>query len=54
MEKQKVEVFELTDPTQRALYEHILNTYRVIKEEFAYIARSGEPKVTVWYLKEED
>lgn len=53
MEKKQVEVFDLSSIGDKDAYEHILNTYVVIKEEFAYL-RDGTAKVTVWYVKDED
>jgi hypothetical protein len=52
-ERQKVEVFDLTDLSQKVRYEEILNKYAVVKTEFAYM-KDGTPKVTVWYVWVDD
>ena len=49
----KVETFILTDLSDKAIYEHILNTYEKIKEEFGFM-RDGTPKVVIWYAVEEE
>jgi hypothetical protein len=50
-EKKKVEVFDLSNMNDKMAYEKIINTYLVIREEFAYM-RDGSAKVTVWYVED--
>jgi hypothetical protein len=52
--KQRVESFDLSDLDQKKKYEQIINTYQVIREEFAYVMKNGVPVITVWYILEED
>lgn len=52
--KQRVECFDLSNPQEKLKYEYILNKYQVINTEFAYTSREGIPKVTVWWVQEED
>lgn len=52
-EKQCVASFDLSEGNQKHAYESILNTYAVIRTEFAYM-KDGTPKVTIWYLKPDD
>jgi hypothetical protein len=52
MDIQKVAVFDLSNIQERAEYERILNKYEIIKTEFGYM-RTGEPKVTIWYIVED-
>lgn len=46
---QKVQAFDLSNLSEKAEYERILNTYEVIKTEFGFM-RDGTPKVVVWYF----
>lgn len=50
--EKKVDVFQLNHPTEKVLYEAILNNPNctIIKEEFGYVGPSKSiPVVTVWY-----
>ena len=53
MEERKVATFDLNNLQERVEYERILNKYAIIKEEFGYM-RDGTPKVTVWYVVEDE
>lgn len=50
----KVDVFDLSNDSEKDAYEKLINKegVEVTKTEFAYI-RSGDPKVTVFYVEEE-
>jgi hypothetical protein len=50
----KVDVFDLKLDKEKKQYEDLMNDPRVdiIKEEFSYV-KTGDPKITVWYLLEE-
>ncbi len=51
----KVEVFDLKMDTEKKQYENLMNNpdATIIKEEFSYV-KTGDPKITVWYLLIED
>ena len=53
MEVRKVDSFDLSNLIDKAAYEAIINKYPTVKEEFSYM-RDGTPKVTVWYISDED
>ena len=53
MDERKVATFDLSNMQERSEYERILNTHSIIKEEFGYM-RDGTPKVTVWYVVENE
>lgn len=50
----KVEVFDLKIEHEKKAYENLMNDPRVdiTKEEFSYV-KTGDPKITVWYLLED-
>jgi hypothetical protein len=50
----KVEVFDLKLDHEKKQYEDLMNNpdASIYKEEFSYV-KTGDPKVTVWYLLEE-
>jgi len=53
MEERRVSTFDLSNLQEKIEYERILNKYGIIKEEFAYM-RDSTPKVTVWYVVEDE
>lgn len=54
MARQKVEVFELSNLSEKTTYEKLLNkdSVTVIKEQFAYL-KDGTPVITIWYVDDE-
>lgn len=50
----KVDVFDLKIDREKKQYEDLMNDPRVniTREEFAYV-RTGDPKVTCWYILDE-
>jgi len=54
MDRQKVDVFEISNPHEKAQYEELINQYRVVREEFAYMQRDGSTRITVWYIVEDE
>lgn len=53
MDQKKVEVFDLSNLNDKLAYEHVINTFQVLREEFAYM-KDGTAKVTVWYVDDSD
>ncbi len=51
----KVDVFDLKMDTEKKQYEDLMNNpdVNIVKEEFSYV-KTGDPKITVWYLLSED
>ncbi len=51
----KVDVFDLKLDNEKKDYENLMNDprVRIVKEEFSYV-KTGDPKITCWYLLEED
>ena len=51
----KVDVFDLKIDKEKNAYENLMNNpdVEIIKEEFSYV-RTGDPKITVWYLLVEE
>ena len=47
----KVDVFDLKMDNEKKKYEDLMNNpdVNIVKEEFSYI-KTGDPKITVWYL----
>lgn len=47
----KVDVFDLKLDNEKKKYEDLMNNpdVNIVKEEFSYI-KTGDPKITVWYL----
>lgn len=50
----KVDVFDLKIDHEKKKYEDLMNNPDVviIKEEFSYV-KTGDPKLTVWYILQE-
>ena len=50
----KVDVYDLKVDHDKKAYENLMNNPNVsiVKEEFSYI-KTGDPKITVWYILEE-
>ena len=47
---QHVDRFDLDEPSEKASYEGIINSYQVLRDEFNYDKKTGRPIITVWYL----
>ena len=47
----KVDVFDLKIDHEKEKYENLMNNpdVSIVKEEFSYV-KTGDPKITVWYL----
>jgi hypothetical protein len=47
----KVDVFDLKIDHEKKAYEDLMNNpdANITKEEFSYV-KTGDPKITVWYL----
>ncbi len=51
----KVDVFDLKMDNEKKAYEDLMNNpdVTIVKDEFSYV-KTGDPKITVWYLLIED
>jgi len=52
--KQEVETFNLGIYEGKMSYEDILNSAVILRDEFIYDKKSGNPLITVWYIKEDE
>lgn len=52
--KRCVEKFNLDNTENRNAYENIINSCRIIRDEFAYDRKTGSPVITVWYIEDDE